>query len=582
MCEPQLTVLLGKGDGTFNAPVVGSSPAHLTANPNLFLNQSPILAVDVNGDGRDDLVFTATGGPELQNVPTCSGKQSGSSNTLVTLPSRGDGTFGPPNLLPTNGFYVLWGVADLNGDGIPDLLFNDDTQLDLGVMLGSKDHGLSSMASVPAPTGACIGIDAAGDFNNDRRADLLLYTVQTLNKGLSLLVMNTGNLTFAPPVTLGPASPLAVADLNADGNLDIVRLLSSPSEFSALLGTGTGSFQAPKVSLVNLVSNDPIAALELNGDGKADLVQAGSAGTRFYLSNGDGTFQLLTGTPGVDPFNLIQNQLYPYSLIADFNADGKSDLAAVVGNTLRVYLNSSTNLGVTAGLNAASFAKGQAVTPGSLATIFGSGFTSPNVSASAASIPLPLGLQNVSVTIGGIPAPLLFVNPTQINLQVPWELTGSTADVVVTANGTLLPPFHASIAPAGPGVFTAQSGTGQAIAINNADGSLAGPSGSIPGVALHPASAGDVLLILCTGLGAVSPNVADGAAASDGVRNSLLSPTVLIGGQPAQVLFSGLAPQFVGVNQINVVVPQGVTGIVPLQIALGGITTSDQVTIAVN
>jgi uncharacterized protein (TIGR03437 family) len=67
----------------------------------------------------------------------------------------------------------------------------------------------------------------------------------------------------------------------------------------------------------------------------------------------------------------------------------------------------------------------------------------------------------------------------------------------------------------------------------------------------------------------------------DATRQTAATPTVLIGGQSAQVLFSGSAPQFVGVNRINVVVPAGVTGVVPLQIAAGAIITSNQVTIAV-
>jgi uncharacterized protein (TIGR03437 family) len=91
------------------------------------------------------------------------------------------------------------------------------------------------------------------------------------------------------------------------------------------------------------------------------------------------------------------------------------------------------------------------------------------------------------------------------------------------------------------------------------------------------------LVILGTGLGAVTPAIADGASAADGLRTTNTTPEVLIGGVPARVLFSGLSPQFVGVNQINVVVPQGTTtgDAVPLQIRIGGITTSDKVTIAV-
>jgi len=119
----------------------------------------------------------------------------------------------------------------------------------------------------------------------------------------------------------------------------------------------------------------------------------------------------------------------------------------------------------------------------------------------------------------------------------------------------------------------------------NSDGSIAAPAGAIPGVATKPAKIGDPggLVIYCTGLGAVDSPVANGAASLDKLRTATTTPTVLIGGKPAQVVFAGLTPQFVGVNQINVAVPEGTpTGnAVSLQLSLGGITTSASVTIAV-
>jgi uncharacterized protein (TIGR03437 family) len=131
-----------------------------------------------------------------------------------------------------------------------------------------------------------------------------------------------------------------------------------------------------------------------------------------------------------------------------------------------------------------------------------------------------------------------------------------------------------------PGIFSVGYGVGQAIAINS-DGSLAAPAGSIPGYATHPAKPGDTIIILATGLGAVSPAIATGAAASDALRTSSVTPAVLINGTPAAVAFSGLSPQFVGVNQLNVVVPAVAAGVVSLQIDAGGIRTTDKVTVAI-
>jgi len=210
--------------------------------------------------------------------------------------------------------------------------------------------------------------------------------------------------------------------------------------------------------------------------------------------------------------------------------------------------------------------------------VFGNGFATSNTYASA--IPLPNSLGGVSVTIGGFPAPLLFVGAQQINLEVPWEVSGSEADIVVTVNGNALPAYHAKVASTSPAIFTTNSGIGQAIAINP-DNSLAGMPNTVPGTVTNPAKVGEALVILATGLGAVTPKVADGTNAEDGERLTVATPKILIGGVEAVVQFSGLSPQFVGLNQINVVVPKVAAGVVPLQISMGGVTTSNKVTIAI-
>jgi uncharacterized protein (TIGR03437 family) len=111
---------------------------------------------------------------------------------------------------------------------------------------------------------------------------------------------------------------------------------------------------------------------------------------------------------------------------------------------------------------------------------------------------------------------------------------------------------------------------------------LAAPAGSIPGIAARPARAGDPLIILGTGLGAVTPSIADGAAASDGLGEAIVKPTVLIGGAPGEVSFAGLSPEFVGVNQVNLTVPTVNTpGVVPIQISSGSISAGSQPTIAI-
>jgi uncharacterized protein (TIGR03437 family) len=148
-----------------------------------------------------------------------------------------------------------------------------------------------------------------------------------------------------------------------------------------------------------------------------------------------------------------------------------------------------------------------------------------------------------------------------------------------TSNGSSQ-PATIQIVPVSPGILQSN---GQAIAINNADATLAAAPNSIPGLTTHAATAGDILIIYATGLGAVTPSIANGANSADQLRRTNVTPTVMIGGVQAQVLFSGLTPQFTGVNQVNIVVPSGVTpgNTVPIQIMANSILTTNQVTVAI-
>lgn len=239
-------------------------------------------------------------------------------------------------------------------------------------------------------------------------------------------------------------------------------------------------------------------------------------------------------------------------------------------------------------VNGASFAAGQPITGGSLISIFGSNLATTQQHAD--SIPLSTSLGGVTVEfINGnttINAPMLDTIPAagQLNVQVPWDIvppnTTQTVNVVVTVAGHgSSQPTPVSVGPFSPAVFAV--GT-QAVAVNNADGSLAWPTGSVSGVTSHPAKPGDVLILYATGIGALQTPVADGAAAGNQIISTLTQPTVLVGGITAQLVYSVLSPQFVGVDQLAIFVPNVPAGnTVPLQIQMGGITSPNTFTIAV-
>lgn len=235
-------------------------------------------------------------------------------------------------------------------------------------------------------------------------------------------------------------------------------------------------------------------------------------------------------------------------------------------------------------VNTAGASSTQAIAPGALVSIFGSNLAS--AMALSDSTPLSTKVGGVSVTIGGVAAPIQFVSPNQVNVQAPWgvPISDSTgpAQVVLTADGLGSATSTVTVVASAPSLYSIGS---QGVAVNT-DGSLAAPANSIPGITTRPAKVGDPagLILFATGMGAVDNPVADGANSLDGTRNTLTHPTVLVGGVAAQVTFSGLSPQFVGVNQINIVLAAGTpTGnAIPVQIQVNGSTNSNLVTIAIS
>jgi uncharacterized protein (TIGR03437 family) len=228
-------------------------------------------------------------------------------------------------------------------------------------------------------------------------------------------------------------------------------------------------------------------------------------------------------------------------------------------------------------VNAASSAPGMAA--GSIASAFG--FNLALSEAAAVSTPLPTSLAGSSVQFGSWPAPLFFASSTQVNLQIPWELAAQTqASVVITAGGdTSLQTVN--LVRYAPGIFAANgAGTGQGIVLQAGTTLLAAPiaTGGLP------AAQGQYLTIYATGLGPVTNQPATGqpAAASGPLSITTVPATVTIGGVAATVTFAGLAPEFVGVYQVNVQMPAGVASgnAIPLTLTIGGVT-SNTVTIAV-
>jgi uncharacterized protein (TIGR03437 family) len=195
--------------------------------------------------------------------------------------------------------------------------------------------------------------------------------------------------------------------------------------------------------------------------------------------------------------------------------------------------------------------------PGMIATIFGSGLALGTQSAST--VPLPSQMQSASVTINGYTAPLYYVSPSQLNVQVPYEVSPfSTATLTVNVGGQRA-STSILIGSAAPGIFTDQNGS------------------VVPNTT---ASRGSSVTLFITGAGNVTPSVATGAAPAAGTALSRLpvpslSYRVTVGGVIAPVQFIGITPGLVGVMQINYQVPTNVTpGNRSVVVTIGGVSSA--------
>ncbi len=209
--------------------------------------------------------------------------------------------------------------------------------------------------------------------------------------------------------------------------------------------------------------------------------------------------------------------------------------------------------------NAADFSP--AVAPGSLASLFGISLASGTASATA--VPVATTLNGTSVSVNGRAAPITFLNPTQINFQVPTATPVGTASVIVTFNGQISNTFQFNVVAAAPGIF--QYGANRGIVVNQ-DFSL--------NTSDKPAAAGSTVVVYLTGIGVTNPTVTDGAASPGGpLAMPLGRSSALIGGTNAAVVFLGLSPGFVGLAQANIQVPSLASGDYPLTVTANGQTS---------
>jgi hypothetical protein len=301
-------VYINNGDGTFKTPVL-YGPSWINS----------ITITDINGDKKNDLVVS-----------------SYSSSAVWTMLGNGKGGFTAGESFATSGYPNNVVVADFNGDKKLDFATSNNAGEWITVGLGNGDGTFRSSQSFGYTWSGTVAQIATADLNNDGNLDIVEAGGGT---GVGITSMlGTSHGAFGSPISTavgcgqanrGAVNAIALGDVTGDGKADVVATMTNSgggcpnNEVAVLTGLGTGKFKAPVLYSTGVtVQSGPVALADVNGDGELDIVLSNADGSISVLLNkGKGIYgaaTVIAAASGTEAGNIV---------IGDFNKDGKLDLA---------------------------------------------------------------------------------------------------------------------------------------------------------------------------------------------------------------------------------------------------------------
>jgi len=521
--------------------------------------------VNPGGAMRGQLVATdgtvVTGAMSTQNeVPPTTVTGSGIASVVVLRGQGPNGTvplataifnmdykdFAPGTIF--TGFHIHNGAAGINGP----VIINTGLSGTNTVTVDSTGAGNLTFVVPMSPLDATFATEVAtvnSLFTTPQNQYINIHTTTFPGGVMRDQLRPTEQVQLNVNMSPANESP-AIAGLTASGPSSAMLFLSRAAD-----GSVKGGMVLFDVNYRNFPANTTITGLHVhtgaagsNGgivlpsgvDANANKVVTATGNGNIFKSANVTTDAGITALNGI----LVNPNGYYMNLHTTVNAGG------AMRDQLAQPLAKPAITGI--GSNASSVANSA---PGGLISIYGS-----NLAAVASGLDgfsnltaLVTGLNGVTVTVGGLKAPFYYVGPNQINVQIPFEVTAGSQPVVVT-NSAGSATTNITVLPAAPSIpFVDANGTGAVVKLP--DYSLVGPG--------NPAKAGDTLVIFLTGLGQTTPAMQTGTVlqAPAGGFNNTVPVTVTIGQNVSMPVVASVAtPGFVGLYQIAVTVPAGVTG----------------------